>query len=420
MIFEEKQKTQPIERWEVWEAFKEVRANGESPGVDGVTIDTVASYPRKYLYPVWSRMASGSYFPKAVRQAEIPKEDGSKRLLGIPTVTDRVAQTVIKWKLEKYTNGHFSSNSFGYIEGKSQHDAIEQCRINCLKHRWVIDLDIKGFFDNIDHELLMRAVQWFTKEKCILMYVERWLKAPVLLLNGTLKESDGKGTPQGGVISPLLANIFLHFVFDKWYNRQYPEGKFERYADDIIVHCDSFMEAQARLEAIEQRLKECKLEVNRSKTKIVHCQNSHKRQAPNNEVKRSFDFLGYTFKPRYVMFKGKIRIGFTPGMSRKKQKRISDLLFKMRIHRMTHFSIQQIADMLKSKIRGWINYYGKFRKSEMGYLFSLLNNRLARWARNKYGRFKNRHLYIAHLWLVNVSKAFPNLFVHWQHGFFPK
>lgn len=419
MIFNEKQKTQPIERWEVWEAFKEVRANGESPGVDGITILTVASQPRKYLYPVWSRMASGSYFPKAVRQAEIPKDDGGKRLLGIPTVTDRVAQTVIKWKLEKYTNKHFNANSFGYIEGKSQHDAIEQCRINCLKHRWVIDLDIKGFFDNIDHELLMRGVKWFTKEKCILMYVERWLKAPVLLLNGTLKESDGKGTPQGGVISPLLANIFLHFVFDMWFSRQYPEGKFERFADDIIVHCDSFIQAQERLEAIERRLKECKLELNRSKTKIVHCQNSHKRVAPNKEVKRSFDFLGYTFKPRYVMYKGKIRVGFTPGMSRKSQKRINDLCFKMKIHRLSHLSIYQIAGMLRSKTRSWINYYGKFRKSEMWGMFRVLNYRIARWVRNKYRRFRKKHWYFAYKWLENVSKSFPSLFVHWDHGFLP-
>jgi RNA-directed DNA polymerase len=419
MIFEEKQKTQPIERWEVWEAFKEVRANGDSPGVDGITIETVAGKPRKYLYPVWNRLASGSYFPQAVRQAEIPKEDGSMRLLGIPTVTDRVAQMVIKWKLERFTNKHFSANSFGYIEGKSQHDAIEQCRINCLKHRWVIDLDIKGFFDNIDHELLMLAVAWFTKEKHILMYVERWLKAPVLLLNGTLKESDGKGTPQGGVISPLLANIFLHFAFDMWFSKLYPEGKFERYADDIIVHCDNFIEAQERLNAIERRLKECKLEVNRSKTKIVHCQNSHKRQAPNKEVKRSFDFLGYTFKPRYVMFKGKIRIGFTPGMSRKNQKRINEVCFKMKIHRLTHFSIYQIADMLRSMTIGWINYYGKFRKSDMRSMFRVLNFRIVCWVRNKYRRFRKKRISLAYKWLMEVSKHFPSLFVHWDHGFLP-
>jgi len=251
------------------------------------------------------------------------------------------------------------------------------------------------------------------------MYVERWLKAPVLLLNGTLKESDGKGTPQGGVISPLLANIFLHFAFDMWFRKHYPEGKFERFADDIIVHCDNFIDAQRTLEAIERRLKECKLELNRSKTKIVHCQNSHKRQAPNEEVKRSFDFLGYTFKPRYVMFKGKIRVGFTPGMSRKSQKRINKLCFKMKIHRLTHLSIYQIAGMLRSKIIGWINYYGKFRKSEMGSMFRLLNFRIARWVRNKYRRFRKKHWYTAYKWLVNVSKTFPQLFVHWEHGFLP-
>jgi group II intron reverse transcriptase/maturase len=419
MIFDEKRKTQPIERWEVWEAFKEVRAGGESPGVDGITIETVASNPRKYLYPVWNRLASGSYFPQAVRQAEIPKGDGGKRLLGIPTITDRVAQTVIKKKLEKYTNKHFSSNSFGYIEGKSQHDAIEQCRINCLKHRWVIDLDIKGFFDNIDHELLMLGVKWFTKDKYILVYVDRWLKAPVRLLDGILKESDGKGTPQGGVISPLLANIFLHFVFDMWYSREYPEGKFERYADDIIVHCDTNTEAKDRLEAIEQRLKECKLEVNRSKTRIVHCQNSHKRVSPSKEVKRSFDFLGFTFKPRYVMFKGKIRVGFTPAMSRKSQKRINKLCFKLKFHRMVHFNIYQIAGMLRSKIIGWINYYGKFRKSEMRGMFRVLNLRLGMWVRNKYRRFSKKPWYCAYKWLVEVSKDFPGLFVHWSHGFLP-
>src|SRR4030043_242286 len=355
MIFDEKQKTWPIEGGEVWEAFKEVRAGGESPGVDGITIGTVASKPRKYLYPVWNRLASGSYYPQAVRQAEIPKEDGSKRLLGIPTVTDRVAQMVIKWKLEKYTNEHFSANSFGYIEGKSQHNAVEQCRINCLKHRWEIDLDIKGFFDNIDHELLMRGVAWFTKEKYILMYVERWLKAPVLLLGGT----------------------------------------------------------------IEERLNECKLELNRSKTKIVHCQNSHKRQAPSKEVKRSFDFLGYTFKPRYVMYKGKIRVGFTPAMSRKSQKRINKLCFKLKIQRLSHFNIYQIAGMLRSKTIGWINYYGKFRKSGMRGMFRVLNFRLGQWVRNKYRRFRKKPWYCAYKWLVEVSKDFPCLFIHWEHGFLP-
>ena len=226
MIFKEEQKSQPITRLQVWEAFKEVAANGGSHGVDGVTIEQVKANPRKYLYPLWNRMASGSYFPKAVRQVLIPKSDGTKRPLGIPTVVDRTAQQVIKDELEETVDVQLSENSYGYRPRKSAHEAIEQCRINCMKYSWAIDLDIKGFFDNINHELLMKAVRKFTDKKHILLYVERWLKCAVLQTNGTLKESEGKGTPQGGVISPLLANIFLHFAFDKWFEKTYPENRF--------------------------------------------------------------------------------------------------------------------------------------------------------------------------------------------------
>lgn len=243
MIFGKRQRIYPIDTLDVWEAFKYVRAGGKSPGVDGVAIDTIDKEPRKYLYPVWNRLASGSYFPPAVRQTQIPKGDGKMRTLGIPTVTDRVAQTVIKWRLEKLVIKHLSKNSFGYMPGKGQHDAIEQCRVNCQRYSWAIDLDIKGFFDNIDHELMMKALKRFTSEKYILMYVERWLKAPVQQRDGTLLESNSRGTPQGGVISPILANIFLHFAFDQWFGNNYPKGTFERYADDIIIHCSQFGEA---------------------------------------------------------------------------------------------------------------------------------------------------------------------------------
>ena len=331
MIIEEKQKTQPIERLQVWEAFKQVRAGGKSPGVDGITIETVERNPRKYLYPVWLRMASGSYFPKPVRQAMIPKTDGTKRALGIPTVIDRVAQMVVTKKLEKLVDKHFSEFSFGYRPEISAHDAIERCRINCLRHSWAIDLDIKGFFDNIDHELMMQAVKRFTTEKYILLYVERWLKAPIQLKDGTIKDSEGRGTPQGGVISPLLANIFLHFAFDKWIGQILPKGRFERYADDIIIHCRDFKETTRTLEAITLRLKEYKLELNQSKTKIVYCHNSQKPQIPNVDVYSSFDFLGFTFKPRIVRVGGTFQMGFTPSISRKSQKRISDVCFKLKI-----------------------------------------------------------------------------------------
>jgi group II intron reverse transcriptase/maturase len=419
MIFEEKQKTQPIESLQVWEAFKQVRAGGKSPGVDGITIETVERNPRKYLYPVWLRMASGSYFPKPVRQAMIPKTDGTKRALGIPTVVDRVAQMVVTKKLEKLVDKHFSACSFGYRPEISAHDAIERCRINCLRHSWAIDLDIKGFFDNIDHELMMQAVKRFTKEKYILLYVERWLKAPIQLKDGTIKVSEGRGTPQGGVISPLLANIFLHFAFDMWIGQILPKGRFERYADDIIVHCRDFKETARTLEAITLRLKEYKLELNQSKTKIVYCHNSQKPRIPDVEVYRSFDFLGFTFKPRIVRVGGIIQMGFTPSISRKSQKRISEECFKLKVHRMVHLTLDKIAEILRSKTRGWINYFGKFRRSDMHGVFRTLNYRLAMWVRNKYRRFGRKRISFAFKWLVEVSKHFPAMFVHWEYGFLP-
>jgi len=326
---------------------------------------------------------------------------------------------VIKQKLERHVDKHFSANSFGYRPGKRAHDAIEQCRVNCQWYNWAIDLDIEGFFDNIDHELMMQMVSNFTQEKYILMYVERWLKAPVKLLDGTLKENIGKGTPQGGVISPLLANIFLHFAFDEWFGEQYPKGIFERYADDIIVHCTQFGEAEKTLEAIERRLKEFKLNLNRSKTKIVYCNANQKQQFPKEKKSRSFDFLGFQFKPRIVKTGSRIKLGFSPAISRKSQKRISETCYKLKIHRMVHLNIGRIAEILKSKTRGWINYYGKFRKSCMHGVFRTLNFRLAHWVRNKYRRFRRKHWYFAYNWLVGISKDFPNLFLHWEYGFRP-
>jgi len=249
MIFNEEHKSQPITRLQVNEAFKRVKANKGSSGVDGITIETVNANPRKYLYPLWNRMTSGSYFPKPVRQVLIPKGNGEMRPLGIPTIVDRVAQQVIATELESKVEKHFNPNSFGYRPNKSAHQAIEQCRINCMKYSWVIDLDIKGFFDNIDHELLLKAVRYYTQEKHILLYVERWLNAPIELQDGTIKHPQGKGTPQGGVISPVLANIFMDIVFDKWITQRNPDNPFERYADDIIVHCRNIKEALRLLEA---------------------------------------------------------------------------------------------------------------------------------------------------------------------------
>jgi group II intron reverse transcriptase/maturase len=288
-----------------------------------------------------------------------------------------------------------------------------------MKYSWVIDLDIKGFFDNIDHELLMKAVKHYADRDHILLYVGRWLKAPVQLEDGTLKIHEGKGTPQGGVISPILANIFLHVVFDKWMEKHYPETEFERYADDIVIHCRNIKESLRMLEAIKKRMRECKLELNQQKTKIVYCRNNQKRQPPFKPKYQKFDFLGYTFKPRIVKERGKVKLGFSPAISQKSLKRMARELYKFKIHRMVHLNLSDIAAILQAKLSGWINYYGKFRMSEMRRIFRLLNFRLARWIRNKYRRFRKKHWYNSYKQLKYISADYPNMFVHWKYGFLP-
>lgn len=420
MIFENEQKTQPISSVQIIEAFKRVKANGGSAGVDKISIEQVDKNKRKYLYPLWNRMASGSYFPKAVRQTLIPKGEGKMRALGIPTVVDRVAQQVIATELEAIVDKTFSDNSFGYRPNKSAHKAVEQCRLNCMQYSWVIDIDIKGFFDNIDHELLMQSLQWHTRKKHILLYCQRWLEAPIQLPDGSIKHPQGKGTPQGGVISPVLANIFLDVVFDKWIEKRNPEVVYERYADDIVVHCKHIKEALRLLEAIKERFKTCKLEVNRDKTKIVYCRRNQKKQPPFKVHYQKFDFLGFTFKPRISMTdKGKILLGFTPAISQKSIARINETLRKLKIHRWTYFNLDRVGALIKSKIRGWLTYYSKFRKSELRHLFRDLNKRLAQWVRNKYRRFRRRHWYNAYKYLQDIAKSYPYMFEHWMVGFLP-
>jgi len=420
MNLEKKSKPYPITEEQVWEAYKLVKGKGDTPGVDGISIDDISRNPGKHLYPVWNRLASGSYFAPAVKRHEIFKEDGSKRTLGIPTIKDRIAQTVIAKELELIVEPRFHNNSFGYRPNRDAHQAIEQARLNCWKYAWVIDMDIKGFFDNIDHGLMIRALRYFTNEKHIILYAKRWLKAPIQLKDGTLIQNIEKGTPQGGVISPVLANIFLHVVFDKWMDLHYPDCPFERYADDVIIHVKNEPYARQILKEVRQRFVECKLELHPEKTQIVYCNRKGRRK--RKEVKhQQFYFLGFTFRPRKLMTKGgHLMYGFSPAISRKRTKRIVATCQKLGFHRWTHLDIHQLSKALSSKIRGWINYYGKFHFTEMKRAFLHLNRRLAKWAFNKYKRFKRRKtVYYARLWLRQVSKNYQYLFPHWKFGFTP-
>lgn len=411
-----KGKTQPVSYEQVQSAYTKVKANGGKGGVDGIEL---ADYDRQKvanLYKLWNRMASGSYFPVAVRSVEIPKNDGSKRLLGIPTINDRVAQQVVKDVLEGRMEDIFHEDSYGYRPQKSAHDAIAQCRLRCFKQPYVIDLDIKGFFDNINHRYMMAVMSHYVREKWILLYVERWLKSPVQTVEGKLIERS-QGTPQGGVISPLLANMFLHVVFDGWMRHNYPTIKWERYADDIIIHCGSETEAQNVLKAVQTRLEKVGLTTHPEKTKIVYCKTGNRK---DNYPLISFDFLGYCFKPRQCVNKfGVLFLSFTPSISPKALQSIRDEVRKYRIHRLTHIGLPQIAQLFEAKLRGWIQYYGKFTTSGIGtFLGDWFNEKLAHWVKNKYKTCR-RSINKGKAKLKEIYQDFPNLFVHWRYGYRP-
>lgn len=399
----------------VWQAYKRVRANKGSAGIDTVSIEQFDENLSKNLYKLWNRMASGSYFPPAVKEVEIPKKDGKVRKLGIPTISDRIGQMVVKMYLEPRLEAIFHPNSFGYRPNKSAHQALEQVRKNCWKTDWVIDLDIKGFFDNIDHSKMMLAIEKHVPEKWARLYIARWLACPVMTKSGILVLNRGKGTPQGGVISPLLANLFLHYGLDQWLERTDNTVAFTRYADDVIVNCKSQQHAEQILEAIKSRMQQIGLELHPEKTKIVYCKD-YRRKGTYPQVK--FDFLGYSYQPRTSKSnktKG-MYLGYDCGISISSRKRIADKLEELKVERMTSNSIVGIATLINPLIRGWINYYGKFRRSLLHKVFKLLNKRLVRWARKRYKRYKTS-INRAYKWFERVKEQYPNLFYHWQMGY---
>jgi len=405
-------KSLPISKQMVHESYLKVIAKDGSAGIDKQSIDMFNEDLKDNLYKLWNRMTSGSYFPPPVRTVFIPKKQGGKRPLGIPTVGDRIAQGVVKDYLEPSLEAIFHSSSFGYRPGKSAHDAIKQCQDNCIKHAWVIDVDIKGFFDNISHEIMLQLLQQHTQEKWVLLYAERWLKAGVEQEDKSIMART-KGTPQGGVISPLLANLYLHHGFDKWMDEINSQNPFERYADDIVIHCSSKEEAEQLLEKLKARMLEYELELHPEKTKIVYCKNYLRNDTHENN---SFTFLSYSFQPRTVKDKfgrKKRLIVFNAAISQQAKKSIRTKLREILRPRWSNQTLSWFAMKLNPKIRGWINYYAVFNGHIAREVFYYLNGLIRYWMKSKYKIIGKPKLYEAYL---STQSANPNLFYHWRLG----
>ncbi len=404
-----------ISQNEVLNAYKAVKANKGAGGVDGVELEEFNKDWKNRLYRLWNRMASGSYFPKPVRGVEIPKKNGKMRLLGIPTIEDRVAQMVLRNRLEPHIEPIFFEDSYGYRPNKSALDAVGAARERCFRMKWVVEFDIVGLFDNINHEYLMKLVRHHSKEKWVNLYIERCLKAPMVLPNGTLQERT-KGTPQGGVISPVLSGLFMHYAFDRWITQELPMCKWERYADDGIIHCVSKKQAVYVLDRLKERMKLCDLEIHPEKSKIIYCQrNNEKLEGENTQ----FIFLGYCFRPRMTKSKsGAFFMGFTPAVSKEAgktfTKRIKDTIYSSRTK-----DIVALAQNLNPIIRGWYNYFGRYNPSEaFKQGINYVNQRLVKWLMRTRKKAKRSWAKAQHL-LHQIAKSSPEMFCHWTAGYMP-
>ena len=402
-----------IGKKQVYEAYQAVKSNGGAAGVDGQTIEQFEADLKSNLYKLWNRMSSGSYFPPPVRAVSIPKKTGGQRILGVPTVADRVAQVVVKRVIEPTLDPVFLADSYGYRPGKSALDAVAVTRERCWKYDWVLEFDIKGLFDNIDHTLLMRAVRKHVTCKWALLYIERWLTAPMVDEAGK-RIARSRGTPQGGVVSPILSNTFLHYAFDLWMARTYPDLPWCRYADDGLVHCRSEQEASALKAALQARLAACGLELHPTKTKIVYCKDG-KRQGSYPNVK--FDFLGYCFRPRLVrrLRDNTLFCGFNPAVSVAALKAMRSAIRDLNLRRQTQLSLSDIAWRINPLLRGWIAYYGRYAPSALAPLLRYVNQTLLAWAMRKFKRFK-AHRIRASGFLQRLAADRRDLFVHWQLG----
>ena len=401
-----------IEKRQVYEAYKAVKSNKGAAGVDGQTIEQFEDDLGGNLYKIWNRMSSGSYFPPPVRAVTIPKKSGGERILGVPTLGDRIAQMVVKQLIEPDLDPIFLRDSYGYRPRKSALDAVGVTRERCWKYDWVLELDIKGLFDNLPHDLLLRAVRKHVKCKWALLYIERWLTAP-MEKEGTLIERT-RGTPQGGVISPILSNLFLHYAFDLWMTRTHPGLAWCRYADDGLVHCRSEQEAEALKAELQARLGECGLEMHPTKTKIVYCKDGKRKGRYPNVM---FDFLGYQFRPRKVRSSrnNELFCSFTPAVSPSALKTIRSTVRDLNIRQRTQRSLDDIASMLNPLLRGWIGYYGRYNRAALETMLRHVNLTLVGWAMRKFKRFQGRQVGAARF-LEKLVRIQPALFEHWRIG----
>lgn len=402
-----------ISKWAVKHAYELVKANKGSAGVDNQSIEDFERDLKGNLYKIWNRLSSGTYFPPPVKAVSIPKKSGGERTLGIPTVSDRIAQMVVRLEFEPEVERIFLPDSYGYRPNKSALDAIGITRKRCWHYNWVLEFDIKGLFDNIRHDLLLKAVYKHTKLAWVKLYIERWLVAPMQMKDGELK-ARSMGTPQGGVISPVLANLFLHYVFDKWLQKHFPKTLWCRYADDGLVHCNTEAEAKQMLEVLKVRFEGCGLELHPTKTKIVYCKDGSRK---GDSEHTSFDFLGYTFMRRVCKNwkRNSLFLSFSPAVSKSALKSMRLKIRKLRVRMKTELSIAQMAKWLNPMINGWINYYGRYYRSALYGMCRHVNKALVRWARRKFKPLR-RHKTQAMKFLERIAEQNPRLFAHWRQG----
>ena len=404
-----------IPRQLVWRADLAVKSKGGAAGVDNQSLEEFERDLKNNLYRIWNRMCSGSYFPPPVKAVPIPKKSGGTRILGVPTVSDRIAQTVAKMMLEPILEPVFDEDSYGYRPGRSAHDAIAVTRKRCWQYDWVVEFDIRGLFDNISHELLMKALRHHCSCRWVLLYVERWLRVSMQQPDGAFTERH-QGTPQGGVVSPVLANLFLHYAFDAWVRREMPRVPFCRYADDGLLHCRSHRQAEYVMKRITDRFRECGLELHPDKSSIVYCQD---RNRTEQHPRISFDFLGYTFRPRRcVDRRGNVHPNFLPAISRPSQKEINRTIRGWHLQLKNEKTLSDLSRMFNPVLRGWLTYYGRFYPSGLRQLWRNINRYLVQWVRRKFKRL-SQHKRRAKQYLDRLARANPHLFVHWELGVFP-